>query len=174
MEVEVNRGAAGLEIYAMAASRRGDRTKARTSKRRGELAELEFLLKASSLGFAVSKPYGDSDRYDFIVDSGRRLLRVQVKSASVLKEGVYCISCQRCCNGVAIPYKADEIDYLAAYVFPEDAWFVIPVETFVERTSMHLFPEERGEFGDLWAVQRSVVPDGVSEGRREVRGGGVM
>src|SRR6201988_4087434 len=31
------------------------------TKRRGELAELAFTLKAASLGFAVSKPFGDSE-----------------------------------------------------------------------------------------------------------------
>src|SRR5579864_7341802 len=40
-----------------------------TTKRRGELAELAFTLKAASLGFGVAKPYGDSERYDFIVDA---------------------------------------------------------------------------------------------------------
>ena len=40
-----------------------------TTKRRGELAELAFTLKAASLGFGVAKPYGDSERYDFILDS---------------------------------------------------------------------------------------------------------
>ena len=30
-------------------------------KRRGEIAELAFLLKAISLGFGVAKPWGDSD-----------------------------------------------------------------------------------------------------------------
>jgi len=40
-----------------------------TTKRRGELAELAFTLKAASLGFGVSKPYGDSERYDFILDA---------------------------------------------------------------------------------------------------------
>ncbi|MGH9494656.1 MAG: group I intron-associated PD-(D/E)XK endonuclease, partial [Candidatus Sulfotelmatobacter sp.] len=38
------------------------------TKRRGELAELAFTLKAASLGLGVSKPYGDSERYDVIVD----------------------------------------------------------------------------------------------------------
>ncbi len=52
-----------------------------TRKRRGEMAEAAFLHKASRLGFGVAKPWGDSDPYDLIVDSGRRLWRVQVKSA---------------------------------------------------------------------------------------------
>lgn len=118
-----------------------------TSKKKGEMAEVEFLRRAVWMGFRVSKPYGDSDRYDFVVDTGTRLVRVQVKSSSRLSQGAYFIASQRCSNGVAIPYRVDEIDFLAAYVFPEDAWFIIPVEAFVPRTSLHLFPRERGEVG---------------------------
>lgn len=125
----------------------------RTSKRRGELAELAFLWKAASLGFAVAKPYGDSDRYDFIIDSGSRLIRVQVKSASRLSQGTYFITTQRCCNGVAIPYTSDEIDFLVGYIFPEDAWVVIPVESLAGRKSIHVFPLDRADAG-LYAAYR--------------------
>ena len=138
---------------------------AKTSKRRGELAELAFALKAANLGFSVAKPYGDSDRYDFIVDGGRELHKVQVKSANVLSQGVYFIASQRCSNGTAIPYTEEEIDFLAAYVMPEDAWFVIPAGAFVPKTSLHLFPRERGDRGmyaryrEAWCLL-SCVRDG--------------
>ena len=39
------------------------------TKRRGEIAEAAFLQKAASLGFSVSKPWGESDRYDFILET---------------------------------------------------------------------------------------------------------
>jgi len=52
-----------------------------TAKRRGEVAEAAFLHKTAALGFSVSKPWGESDRYDFILDSGDHCWRVQVKSA---------------------------------------------------------------------------------------------
>lgn len=38
-------------------------------KRRGEMAEAAFVAKVSSLGFGVAKPWGDSDPYDFIVET---------------------------------------------------------------------------------------------------------
>src|SRR5262245_11775224 len=47
----------------------------------GEMAEAAFLAKVSRLGFGVAGPGGDSDRYVFIVDTGGKLWRVQVKSA---------------------------------------------------------------------------------------------
>ena len=54
-----------------------------TLKQRGELAEMGFMFKAAGLGFGVAKPWGDSERYDFILDSGERFWRVQVKSTYV-------------------------------------------------------------------------------------------
>src|SRR5213592_1586521 len=55
------------------------------TKRKGELSEAAFLLKAASLGFGVAKPWGDSERYDFILDNGHRLLRVQIKATDTLR-----------------------------------------------------------------------------------------
>jgi hypothetical protein len=49
-------------------------------KTKGELGELAFSHKAASLGFGVAEPNGEDEAYDFIVDSGQRLWRVQVKS----------------------------------------------------------------------------------------------
>ena len=40
-----------------------------TSKWAGEQAEAAFLNKATSLGLNVARPWGDSERYDLIVDA---------------------------------------------------------------------------------------------------------
>ena len=58
-----------------------------TRKRDGEQAEAAFLHKATELGLSVATPWGDSERYDLIVDSGRRLWRGQVKSTLYVGEG---------------------------------------------------------------------------------------
>jgi PD-(D/E)XK endonuclease len=52
------------------------RSRENTTKRRGELSELAFTFKAARMGFGVAKPYGDSERYDFILDAGQGLWRV--------------------------------------------------------------------------------------------------
>ncbi len=140
------------------------------------MAEIEFMRRALQKGFRVSKPYGDSDRYDFVLDNGTRLLRMQVKSASKLSQGAYFIASQRCSNGVAIPYRIDEIDFLAAYVFPEDAWFIIPVQAFVPRTSLRLFPRERGKAGmfaryrEAWGLLKAEPAQSCSSNRTRMSG----
>ena len=47
---------------------------------RGQLAELVFMRKAASMGFAVSKPWQEGERYDVIVRVNSTFWRVQVKS----------------------------------------------------------------------------------------------
>ncbi len=54
-----------------------------TRKRRGEASEAAFLAGATHLGFTVCLPWGDSERYDSVVDLGHGFLRVQVKSAAL-------------------------------------------------------------------------------------------
>src|SRR3982074_1459572 len=53
-----------------------------TRERLGEAVEAAFLAKAAMLDFPLSKPWGDSRAYDFVVDSGHGLWRVQVKCAT--------------------------------------------------------------------------------------------
>src|SRR5579863_1162590 len=112
-----------------------------TRKQRGEMAEAAFMAVAAALGLRVSKPWGESSRYDLIVDTGKKLLRVQVKSAHRAGEyGGYTFHAHGNSSRV---YGTDEIDVLAAYVVPVGAWYLFPVEEFRKYRSMKLFPESR-------------------------------
>src|SRR5437667_5218161 len=64
-------------------------------KRHREAAEAAFLAKASGLGFGVAKPWGDSERYDFILDCGHGFWRVQVKSTERCAESRYRVKAAR-------------------------------------------------------------------------------
>ena len=110
-----------------------------TTKRRGEVVEAAFLHKAASLGFSVAKPWGESDRYDFIVETGDRFLRVQVKSAySGTKDGGYTIHAHG--NQPTDVYTSRDIDFLVAYIVPVDAWYVLPIHLFLRIAGVKLFP----------------------------------
>ena len=118
------------------------------------------MLKAVSLGFGVAKPWGDSERYDFILDSGTRLWRVQVKSSSALQHGQYCVNAQRHANGNSIAYRTGEIDFLIAQIVPEDCWYVIPLKAILPRKSLRIYPEKDprkgpyGKYREAWHLIR--------------------
>lgn len=70
----------------------GDITDRKCQKVRGEIGEAMFLAKAARMGFGIATPWGDSMKYDMVIDTGKRLFRVQVKSAhkvSASKGGGY-------------------------------------------------------------------------------------
>src|SRR5260370_35359774 len=52
-------------------------------KSRGEWGESVFMVRAGEQGLAVSKPWGDSRSYDFVVGRPGRFVSVQVKSTTV-------------------------------------------------------------------------------------------
>jgi len=129
-----------------------------TRKQRGEMAEAAFLAMAARLGFRVSKPWGESSRYDLIVDNGKRLLRVQVKSAHRADQyGGYTFHAHGNTTSV---YLSSEIDLLVAYVVPVEAWYLFPVEEFRKYKAMKLFPASRRrrskfeKFREAWWMVR--------------------
>ena len=102
-----------------------DWEKFKTLKERGEWVELQFMAAAAQRCFAVSKPWGDTRAYDVGIERGQNFLRVQVKSTTVRSGAGY--RCQFMPNHRKThDYTLDEIDVFAAYVIPENAWYLIP------------------------------------------------
>jgi hypothetical protein len=94
-------------------------------KQRGEWVELQFMAQAAQRRFAISKPWGDTQSYDVGIEHATNFLRVQVKSTtSKLGAGYRCMFMPN--YKKKHDYSLEEIDLFAAYVIPEDAWYLIP------------------------------------------------
>jgi hypothetical protein len=101
------------------------------TKRMGELAELAFMYRAASEGIGVARPYGDSHPYDILVQHGRKLSRIQVKScfSSGKRHAGFPIMAASHSGGKPLGYTIEEIDFIAAYIARHDAWYLIPIES---------------------------------------------
>ena len=108
-----------------------------TRKAHGEAAEAAFLAKAASLGFGVARAWGDSERYDFILDSGHKLWRVQVKSTRRFVDSHYVVKCR----GNNRRYATGEIDFMAVYIVPKDLWYVVPISIAEQHEQIYFFPQ---------------------------------
>ena len=99
--------------------------KFRSFKERGEWVELQFMAAAAQRCFAVSKPWGDTLAYDVGIEHQGSYLRVQVKSSTMRSGAGYL--CQFKPNHLKKhDYSLEQIDVFAAYVIPENAWYLIP------------------------------------------------
>lgn len=94
---------------------------------KGNYAELRVLADLVRLGYTVSIPFGGSARYDLIADKDGSLLRIQVKHASLYRDAVL-VKCNSSPGGKDNPYRAGEIDVIAAYEPTTDAIYYVPYE----------------------------------------------
>lgn len=143
MAIEIEQ-AVGISIFAAAEWLREVHSHG-TQKWAGEQAEAAFLNKATSLGLSVSKPWGDSERYDLIVGSGSRLSRVQVKSTQHEHLGQYRYSICNYRHGTL--YTEDEIDFLAVYIVPLNIWYIIPVKACLNHRNLRFYPGSKNSRG---------------------------
>jgi hypothetical protein len=82
---------------------------------------------------------------------------VQVKSTALLHQGCYRIWCAHTLTRRSrAAYSIRQIDFLVAYIIPENAWYVFPVTVLGVRTCIKLFTQHRKtrsrfeEFREAW------------------------
>jgi hypothetical protein len=118
----------------------------RNTTQTGDYSEAAFLFKATSLGFAVAKPWSNSERYDFILDNGSRLWRVQIKCTASLRARGYDVQPIRAIYTRALgtkskfAYSPDDVDALVAHIVPVDAWYVLPIAACAHK-SLRFYPD---------------------------------
>jgi len=101
----------------------------RQPKRRGEWAEVLFMLRAMERGLTVSKPYGDSAHFDFVVGSRGPQYRVQVRSTRIFTNARAYVSrfTWNTTGSSYRRYRKNDFDFFAVYVVPCDMWYIIPM-----------------------------------------------
>jgi PD-(D/E)XK endonuclease len=109
---------------------------------KGAIAEAAVTAAAVELGFVVLRPFPDGRRYDLVIDTGPRLLRVQCKWGR-LKKAVIVVTLATCRytpreGYVRTKYTAEDIDGIAVYCHDLKRCFYLPIETVSGRTGIHL------------------------------------
>lgn len=142
----------------------------------GNLSEAVVLAAYIKAGFPVSVPFGNGCAYDLVVDAGRRLLKVQVKTGWL---------CQGClifkgrrrvrdsrCNGMR-RYKEGEVDFFAVYYPPTASIYVVPFGAIGVDGVLRLAPTLNGQRKHIrWAADftwekhvEQLTRDGLECGR---------
>jgi hypothetical protein len=151
-------------------ARKGVQTRGIVLCQQGELGEAAFVHKAMSLGFAVAKPCGHFQRYDFIVEAGKKLWRVQVKTCSNLRRGLYRVGVFRSLDCAPAAYTESELDFVVVCIMPQMTWYVVPVREVVGRTALLIRAGAKGfnrrdpygHYREAWHLLRE--GDGITFG----------
>ena len=110
---------------------------------KGAVAELAVELAATKLGIPVLKPVAEHGRYDMGFEIGTQILRVQVKSARVVRNGTALListeTARRTASGyMRTKYAPGEIDLLAAYAHELDKCYLLPADLACDRRALQL------------------------------------
>ena len=117
---------------------------------KGALTEQRCFIKCIEMGFTVSKPIFDNARYDFILDTGKNLLRIQVKTSHWKDEEksafiFNCYSQHSLSNGNKVmKYTKEEIDF---FMTEQDGVFYLysaPDQGIKEKT-LRVKPTKTGQ-----------------------------
>lgn len=96
------------------------------SSLKGDLAEMDFKLKAMQKGLIVSSPENSQTIYDILVDNKKQIFRIQVKSN--FQDGTSYGMNLGCGTKGKRLYTDDEIHFFACYIKQLESWYIIPSE----------------------------------------------
>jgi len=114
-----------------------------TSQQKGEVAQLKVQVRAVEKGFIVARPTVDC-RYDLIIDTGKKLLRAQVKYAdgkSSHAAGAVLLGLRRWAGNDSSRwrvYTGMEVDLLLVYVAKVNKVVALSPSDFSGRSSLCL------------------------------------
>ena len=101
------------------------------SKQLGNITEVEVMLEFLKQGYQVLTPYGDCERYDFVVEIQNKFYKIQVKTAHIEEGKIsFNTASTHYSNGKCIhdTYTKKDIDYFAFYIKEWDVCCLVPIE----------------------------------------------
>lgn len=120
----------------------------------GNLTELQCITRFYELGYPVSIPYGDSEKYDMVIDVNSKLYRLQCKHANVhINENniVAFITIKTTWQSGYTKnnswkknkYTKEDCDYFVTYY--EGKNYLIPVEECSNEKTLRILPTKNGQ-----------------------------
>ena len=134
---------------------------------KGLTTELICMTKLIEFGFIVSVPYGNNSRYDLLVDTGKKIFRIQCKSSHLNKNGSYTIKTSNMVSTTTQNrekhYTKEEIDFIVSII--DDQLIFIPVE-LIQNSQSKIFRKELPNYGaksncnliENFSIEKQLLP----------------
>lgn len=119
---------------------------------KGLVTELQCQTYFTQLGYIVSVPLGPQ-RYDFILDTGKELLKIQVKSCSntdpaTLEFSTKSVHYNKTNGYYNVHYNENEVDYFCTFF--ENECYLIPFsEIGTSSKKLRLLPTKNGQVKNI-------------------------
>ena len=121
-----------------------------TSKDIGNITEVSCMLEFMKLGYPVLTPYGDCQRYDFVVEINNKFYKIQAKTSNnnyFNTEGYITFRCDNTTtkngNVVHHQYNKDEIDFFSTFF--NGICYLVPVNECSREKRLRFTPPKNGQ-----------------------------
>jgi hypothetical protein len=105
------------------------------TKSKGDVAEAMVLAVFAVHGYGVLRPFSENSPYDMVVDDGKRLAKVQVKHARLLrKEGVVSFATASNSQHAQRLYSESDCDFFAAWCADLGTMYIVSRASTGNRT----------------------------------------
>jgi len=94
------------------------------SQKHGNVSEIEFISRAVAKGLSVSRPVF-VEKYDCLIDNGKAVLKIQIKSTNYNIKTSYQISLLKG-SSKKDKYEAGDCDFFAVHIREKNVWYIIP------------------------------------------------
>ena len=121
------------------------------TKEIGNLTELQCITRLYQLGCSVSIPYGNSEKYDLIIDWNNKLYKIQVKHANIKTENNQDTHLELNCRWqghnskgyTQNKYTANDTDFFAT--FYNGNCYLIPQSECSNIKTLRIVPPKNGQ-----------------------------
>ena len=118
-----------------------------SAKAIGVAGEQFFIARALEEGLNLSLPIGDNLPYDVLVDSGKHIHRVQVKTCAYPKKTKYSFLLKRGIDGVR--YDCSDIDFFVLVALPVRVLYISPSQKLGDCIKVAAWPTAEDTQGRL-------------------------
>lgn len=113
-------------------------------------AEYLFALRCMEQGFQVSMPLLHTSVYDIIVDTGKSLSKIQVKSSyQPIDPHRKTVSFAVTHRSKSVGYKVSDIDFLALYADAYKGFFIVPYTKKITKIRVSLTNKYKSKFNNF-------------------------
>lgn len=115
----------------------------------GSAIESLFDYEIMSRDFVVSAPRTEKSQYDRIVDTKKRLYRVQIKARRGNGAKSMMIRVQKANDNI---YTKIDTDIIALYIEDNQSWYLIPVEKCKRSFRINIVKDNKDRFKNNWSI----------------------
>lgn len=140
------------------------------TKKLGNLTELQCMTYLYGLGYSISIPFGNADKYDLILDVNDKLYKIQIKHCSEYLDAngevdyvkFKCTWQSHNMTGyVRMQYQETEIDYFAT--FYKGKCYLVPQQECSYEKRLRIQPPKNGQIKGVSFLKDYLAEEVISK-----------